>query len=295
MANVILYQYGEMSSHPKTKELYNPWDHIWLCLEQLRKWNPSTSIYMITGNHNISQIENFQKFNVNHILTDDLEKDYDIDKTQYGHTSQESRSWLERNFYIESLIKKLSLTDIFSFDNDVLVYEDLEILAQKCSNTYTGVALTRESEMNVIFGMCYIKNYVALKAVNKDFWHLINTPQGKDLMDMELWNILSRIRGKEFVDFLPTWTDSSSFKQFNGIFDPISIGQYLSGTHWGLRPGVLQSHHFIHQKLSEGRWFFSNEIDENGRKFYSVNEKDSNNKFKIFSIHVHSKKLFDLM
>lgn len=296
MPNVILYQYGEKSSHPVTHQLYDPWtNHIWTSISQIRKWNPLINIYMITGDHDISETENFEKLNVIRYKTTELLTDYDIDKTEYAHDSQESRSWLERNFYIESLIRKLDLTDIFTFDNDVLIFEEFDKLAPICSRVFNNVSLTRESDRNVIFGMCYIKNLNAISQTNKHFWNLIQTPQGKNLMDMELWDVISRIYGKDLVDFLPTWPDSENFLPLDGIFDPISIGQFFNGTHHGGSGGLLQAHHHIHQKLSTGNWNFVYEYDNVGRKFYSVVDKNRTMKVKIFSIHVHSKKLLEII
>lgn len=295
-ASVVLYQYGSKCIHPKTKEEYDPWTgHIWDSIEQLRKWNPDIPVYMITGDHEISDFHNFEKFSVTRFVLGDLEVRHDLDKTQYAHTSQDSKSWLMRNFYIESLMKKLNLENVFTFDNDVLVFSDLREVAKKCAGLYQNIAVTRESEHNVIFGMCYIKSPDSISSVNNDFWNIINTERGRGLMDMELWNVVMRMRGSSSVSNFPLWVDSPEQNTLGGIFDPISIGQFLNGTHWGMGPGMLQQHHFMHQRLAEGKWNFIKESIDESKPYYSVIDTATGEKTKILSIHVHSKLMRNLM
>lgn len=289
--SIILYQNGAISLNHATKETYDPWTtHIWDCVLQIRRWNPEIPIYMITGEHDVSEEHNFNEYNITRFFLKDLNPRYDLNSVDYAHKSQESKSWLMRNFYIEALMKKLQLKDVFTFDNDVLVFTELDKIAKVCSEIYNGISLTRESEMNVIFGMCYIKdeNYISL--ANDFFWKVIKTEQGRGLMDMELWNIISRTN-PNFVQNFPLWVDSEYQNLLGGIFDPISIGQFLGGTHAGLGPGHTQRHHLIHQRLLEGNWIFRKESDEKNRYQYFIVDKRDGTKTKILSIHVHSKNL----
>jgi hypothetical protein len=65
MASIILYQTGNRSRNPRTGQYHDPWDnHIWLCIEEIREWNPLIDVYMITDDSEIKNIENFDKFNI---------------------------------------------------------------------------------------------------------------------------------------------------------------------------------------------------------------------------------------
>ena len=301
MANVVLYQIGSKSKNPRTNEFYDPWtNHIWLCIEQIRRWNPNVPIYMITNKEEVPYSEGFSKFNVTQEFQEDLPTQHDILLAPYFNEHQNPiyRWGGLRVFFIDSLIKKYGLSDVFTFDNDVLVYCNLDQIGSILSDLYARTAITPDSIHKMVFGMCYIKEADSMTKIIDDMWNIINTDQGKCFSDMDLWNILNKTRGNEFVGILPTWMDGA-FSEYSsvigGIFDPSSIGQHLLGCDNGSAPGCLFPHHYIHRRLTEGNYKFVHQIDAKGRKYIDVLNTSTRSLTKIFSIHVHRKQLKDLM
>jgi hypothetical protein len=127
---------------------------------------------------------------------------------------------------------KYNLENVFSFDNDVLIYCDMKEISKQIENRYTRTGITPDSKQTMVLGMIYIKNVDAFKDITNILWSIMNTDQGRLMIDMNLWNQLYKLNGEEYVGILPTWVDGS-FSQNNeeigGIFNPSSIGQFLLG------------------------------------------------------------------
>lgn len=301
MANVILYQTGSKSRNPRTGEYYDAWEsHIWLCIEQVRKWNPTIPIYMITDKHEIAKSELFEKYNIKHELIDNLQSRYDILSNSYfkEDINPSARACGIRPFYIEAVMQKYGLTDVFTFDNDVLVYCDLNEIGSMLSALYKRTAVTPDSKEKMVLGMCYLKDSDSMKEIVDNIWSLMNSERGRWLLDMDLWSIINREQGKEFVDTLPIWVDgefSQNLQTIGGVFDPSSIGQHLLGCDNGNPPGCLFPHHYIHNRLREGRYKFIQQFDAQRRKYIAVLDTTNGSVTKVMSIHVHCKKLKDLM
>lgn len=301
MANVILYQTGNRSYDPKTKGYYDPWkSHIWLCIEQLRKWNPNIPIHVIVDDHEISGEENFSKLNVRKVNITDLIPDHDVQGSTYFHgdVNPSARACGLRPFYIHALMKRDGLADVFTFDNDVLVYCDLEDVAKTARAVYPKIAVTPYSPTHMVLGMCYIKDAQSLAELNSELWSLMNSDRGRWLLDMDLWGIVSRENSKELIKHFPVWADkqfSDYRRMFRGIFDPNTIGQHLGGCDNGHPPGTFQPHHYICHRIKEGKWSFGKTRDSFGRVFCFVRDEQMGENIKIMSLHIHNKRLWEFM
>ena len=300
MSNVVLYQTGNKSRDPKSGKYYDPWEnHIWLCIEQIRKWNTEIDIYMITDDCETYCEDNFIKYNIKREFIDNLQTKYDIEKLPYFKSSinPSERSCGLRPFYIEAVIKKYNLSNTFSFDNDVLVYCDLNEISNKLENLYKRVAITASSKDLMVLGMCYIKYLQSFSEIIDILWDLMNKDIGRNLLDMNLWSLVYQKKGTDYVNTLPTWCDglfSDNSDLVGGIFDPSSIGQFLLGCDNGNPPGTFFPHHYIHNRLRENNYEFQTH-DDNSKKYLSVFNKKTSTNNKILSIHVHNKKLKLLM
>lgn len=304
MSAVILYHTGKASYKQTEKRYYDPWSsHIWLCLEQIRKWNPSLPIYMIVDD--VNSVPNKEKFDALKIVVepiDQLTPRYDVLSLDYliDDPNPTPRACAFRYFYIEAVIKKHGLKNVFTFDNDVLVFCDLDSVGKKLSALYRN-GITSESMAAFILGMMFIRDYESFSFINDKFWEALNG-KGKLLTDMFIWKMIADELGTEHISKLPSWIAgghgySELHKVIGGIFDPSSIGQHLLGCDNGNRLGCLFPHHVIHQLLANNprRWQFVTNTDEYGRKQYFVKDNSSGNLTKILSIHVHCKKLSELM
>jgi hypothetical protein len=305
MSSVVLYHTGKASYNPKEQKYYDPWEsHIWLCLQQIRRWNPTISVYMITDDiDSIPNKERFAELNVHVELLKDLTPRYNIHSLDYfiNDFNPTPRSCAFRYFYIEEVIKKHKLTNVFTFDNDVLLFCELATIENKLSSIYK-VGITSEATNAFILGMMFIKDYESLVEINDAFWKTMNDEQGKLLTDMYIWMNVSHELGSSKLTKLPSWVSggdgySDMHKIVGGIFDPSSIGQHLLGCDNGNPAGCLFPHHVIHQRLSQepNRWKFISDNDEKERKQYFVYDNLTKSKTKILSIHVHCKRLLELM
>ena len=301
MASVVLFQTGNRSRNPRNGQYYDPWEsHIWLCLEQLRKWNPNLDIYMITDDSEVSSSEKFETLNIKREFIKDLSTRFDIDNLSYFDKSinPSERACGLRPFYIESVMQKYNLSDVFSFDNDVLIYDDLENISKKLNPLYKRVGLTPDSKESMVLGMCYIKDTNGYKDITDILWKYMVTDKGKNALDMNLWNFLYQEMGLDYVGILPTWIDgmfSDNNQTIGGVFDPSSIGQYLLGCDNGNPPGSLFPHHYIHNRIAEGKYQFVQSADDLGRKSIYAQNKETKEFVKVLSIHVHNKQLKQLM
>ena len=299
MSNIVLYHTVNKSLNPLSGEYYDPWsNHIWLCIEQIRKWNPTIPIFMITDDIEVAQKQNFEKYAVIREFVGKLTTTYDIDSLPYYNNDNNpmSRSSGIRTFYIEEVMKKNNLSDVFTFDNDVLVYCDLEKIGTILSSLIERTAITPVSYQEMVFGMCYIKNTESLSIINKRIWKMIN--EKKNLSDMVMWHDIWKDSGISLVDILPIWIFeefSALLTNIGGIFDPASIGQYLLGCHNGNPAGSLFPHHYIHNRLREGSYTFLKQKDDHDRIYISLYDNNTKKEYKILSIHVHNKKLKELM
>jgi hypothetical protein len=299
MSNLVLYQNGSKSLDPKKKAYYDPWaNHIWLCIEQVRRWNPDLPIYMITDTDDVSGKENFSKYGVVVERISELPYKHDLSGSDYfkGDINPIAREGCIRTFYIESVMRKHGLRDTITFDNDILVFCDLSKVARVASQFYQNVAVTPLSDMEKVLGMVYVKDADAMERVNDRVWNLMNNDVGRYLLEMRLWGVIGD-QPNSPIENLPIWPDgkfSDHHKEFGGIFDPASIGQHLGGCDNGNPKGVIFRNHYIHNRLMERRWGFVHSVD-GGRKYISVYDTSIGEITKVMSLHIHNKRLGEFM
>jgi len=299
----VLFQIGNKVLNKTTNTYYNPWEnHIWTAIEQARKWSPSTEIYVILDDENVYGKENFERLNVKWERISDLVPRYDAESLGYWRDEDPSwtpiaRAQLMKPFYMEQVIKKHDLKNIFSYDNDVMIYCDLGEMAEKMTRLYNRMALTAESETMLICAMMYIKDYASMLQVNDKFWEFMcNKDDQWSSYDMYLWKKVQVSLGDPYIAMLPIWMEGDYAKFWSylgGIFDPISIGQLLGGSSNGHPPGTLFSNHIIAKMMlaNKGRWNFGVESDKEGRRYFVIIDRNTGEKIKALSLHIHSKNL----
>ena len=298
-SSMVLFQIGSKSYDPKTKGYYNSWEnHIWTSLEQARKWSPNTKIVVVLDDENVYGKENFERLNIQWERIDSLQPRYDVDSIGYwdGDADPMWRACGMRPFYIEAVMKKHGLVNTFTFDNDVMIYCNLDEMAKRLSRLYYRTAMTAENESAMIFGMVYVRNADSMVEINDKFWEIMNRKEstGQNSIDMFLWKQVQLEMGESYVAILPIWPEGSMSK-FNeaigGIFDPSSIGQHLGGCNNGNPKGTIFNHQYIGRMLATGRWMFATNHTEDGKRYFLIHDKQTGKNTKIMSIHVHGKGL----
>ena len=195
-----------------------------------------------------------------------------------------------RLWYVQRLMEDLNLTDVLHFDNDVMLFENPELIISIAAGLYQKLAITSALDREVVFGMSYIPSHQSLAAVNDVVADELN--RGWDYLFPAYsgypheMNIINRV-AMEFVDSLPVLPDGDNryanhYMEFGCVFDPSSYGQYLSGFIYENNSGFVASDHTIGKLILNGRMKV---YMQNGRP---VAEIDGMN-HRIANLHVHSK------
>jgi hypothetical protein len=265
--------------------------------KQLRLFNPDIEVYFLTDRIHfdsaVFDLYNIQLVDKDKYLSDDV---YTF-QTLYGRG--ENDFWTittTRLIYIANFIKEKNLHDVLHFENDVLIYTDLNKIQQTCSILYKNLAITVGGPDKAMTGMLFIKNPKALSHFTTYLIALMKKYKVRDIkkqfgMDMVNEMTLLRIYMKEYPELLktlpilPFGEYSSHYDEFDSIFDPASWGQYVGGTLDGI-PGAKPEDHYIGLLLR-------------GNLDYTVIWKDSvpyfkydGQEVKINNLHIHSKNLY---
>ena len=304
MSNIVLYHSGKHSMDPKTKQFYDPWrNHIWKTIEQIRLWNQYIPIYFIVDQNKteIPDSLNFEKYSVECIHTSSLSLPKDRERMDWYFNDESNPLWKRafmRFFYIESLVRDKKLKSIFTFDNDVLIYSDLESIGKKCETLYESSAITRQDRRELICGMMWIKDAVAIESINQEMLDIVKVKENNRLTEMILLHKVWERKGNSLVSDLPIWfmgDYSEHNNELEGIFDPITISHYIAGCHNGSPPGTIMMHHELGPRIATRLYKVVYEKDFVGRKFYSVLNTKTQTKHKINSLHMHCKRMQEFM
>ena len=208
-----------------------------------------------------------------------------------------------RLIYIENFMKDMDLTDIYHFENDVLIYYDLKKHDEKFKKFYNNMAITIGGEIVAMTGFMFIKHYEVLAKMTQYFINLLSAYKVQGLINkyhIPMVNEMFLMR-QFAIDYpvllrpLPTMSFgkfSENYSDFNSLFDPASYGQFVGGTRTE-GPGAKPQDHYI------GRWLKENpqidiiwKSDDKGRGIPYLNY---DNGIKINNLHIHSKNLHKYM
>ena len=298
MTSLILYQSGKTCHDPCHNREFDPWsNHIWDMLSQVREWSKTINIYFIVDVpvEEIADSRKFEELKVNPIYVETIKSVRDLSfLTSYAGQTNLTKTSLARFFYIEALMQTLGVEKAFTFDNDVMIYEDLSSLAEKMSGLFTDIAITPHSPDEMVCGMVWIPSLEKLSKMNDLLVEEITAQSPKT--EMRLLKIISnRLPMSE----LPIWIDgnfSLMANELGGIFDPSSIGQFLGGTHNGHPRMTVHPPQFLAYPLASKNYSFLVMVDELGRRYYHViNNFGEIYGMKINSLHIHCKRMKEFM
>lgn len=270
--------------------------------KQIRVFNPKIVIYFITDKNLLNDLL-FEKYEVI-ALNKDLFYSNKIKQFAEVYNYPSDHFWtitVTRLIYIENFLKRYQLIDVYYFENDVLLYYDLENYHKEFQNLYKYMAITPGGSDRNMTGFMFVKNWEALSTMTQFFIEMLKMHSLEILKEkyktdmiheMSLMKIYEKEKGSEYLDHLPILPfgeHANNCDIFNSIFDPASWGQFVGGTPCA-EPGTKPGDHYIGQLLVDNPdytviWKKDNE----NRKIPYF--KYDNNEIKINNLHIHSKNL----
>lgn len=267
-------------------------DYTRISLEQARKFNPETPIDFISA----KPADYFNDLNINWVNQKDVEGEslklfrsvswFDRHGTpNTSHPSPEGfwAKTAERLFYLENYISENDFHDVVHFENDVMLYGDINnlnpmhpIMGITTSAFQTTFALSYISQPKYYQHCCLafveFMKYGEIKLLRCGYDHI---------SEMSLLNLAYRNNIIESFNIFPQ-SDS------DWVFDPASYGQFLGGTNNDHGAGFIDPKHYVGQKIKQGsiEVLFSNGCP-------TIINKSNGTEKKLFNLHIHSKNLKD--
>lgn len=269
---------------------------VLVCIGTFREWIlHNIKQIKLQGNNDIvllTEKEHFEKFdknlNIQLINVNEYNSDYvnNFKKNLNLDKSFRDGFWYNcslRFLYIYEYMKDNNITDIIHIENDVMIYENLDKLKDNFNKNKIYITFDTFSPYHrAVPSIMYIPNYQILKIIldNYDMNQndMINLGRYINSPITEPFPIISIENQEHFFN--------KNFKNFNCIFDPIAMGQYLGGI--DKRNDPKDTVGIINEACV---------IQYNNYKFYWIKEDnlwnphlEVNNKLiKIINLHIHSK------
>lgn len=269
--------------------------------KQIRLFNSEIKIYFLTDKKLLINTI-FDKYSVVALDKDDF----------YSNKIREFESFFNygsnnfwtlaatRLIYIENFMRSYNIENAYHFENDVLLYYNLEENHGKLDRFYKNIAITTGGPDKSMTGFMFIKNYLSLSLMTDFFintlkiYGILGTIRryGMDMVhEMSLMKFYGIEKGNEYIanlPILPFGEFSEHYLDFNSIFDPATWGQFVGGTRTE-GPGAKPQDHYIGIQLKKNPTWNVIWIEENGLKIPYFNNEDD--LFKINNLHIHSKNL----
>lgn len=214
--------------------------------KQLRLFNPTITVYFLTDKHHADN-PLFAKYNIIYINKDEYYSDkigrY-ILHFKYYNRDLDQQFWVitaTRLIYIENFMIANKIKDVYHFENDIMLYYNIESIHDKFKRLYPNMAITVGGPDKCMTGLMFIHNVSALIKMTAWFIKVLRIYGKKQLqrmykMDMVNEMTLIRAYSREypnemaFLPILPFGEFSNNYAEFNSIFDPASWGQWVGET-----------------------------------------------------------------
>lgn len=258
-------------------------------LRQARRFNPSVQIDFISS----APAEYFKELDINWINQSEIHSER-LDKfrevswfTRHGtpnttHPSPEGfwQKTAERIFYLDAYVSDKGIGSVFHFENDVLLYGDLNEVIHMDNLTVTPMSSTHTT-----FAFVFIPKPEKIEKLCRFFNNALSFGESKllslgydHISEMSLLNLALRNNMVSVFPVVPSENDEF-------VFDPGSYGQHLGGTNNGHSEGFIDPSHVIGSYIKTGK------IETKFEDCPYVKYKYSQEWSKIFNLHVHSKNL----
>tara|TARA_R110000824_G_scaffold282940_4_gene471210 strand:- start:5331 stop:6233 length:903 start_codon:yes stop_codon:yes gene_type:complete len=268
-------------------------------LKQLRIFNPHVNVIFI-GDDNKKDL--FNKYNIKFVYENIFEDDkyhniIKLDKNKnifHGHPNKSFWIFAYVRFYlIETYLKKYNdVSDFFFFENDILIYEKLDLIKEFLDNKNGDLFFTIGDDKRITTGFSYIKSKdLFLKLIN-DMDKILFSEEGiKDIRKNyskccpSEMTIMRKVKNKfNYITELPLLPSENK----NFIFDPASYGQFLGGDLQG-KKNHIDKITYIGKEILNKNINVTFEVDTDGYKKPFCIYKG--NKYKICNLHVWAKNL----
>jgi hypothetical protein len=276
-------------------------------LKQIRLFNPDINIHFLTDKvHKYNPL--FKKYNVLGVNKDEFYSDKITRFTlyfNYFRKPQGFQFWVitaTRLMYIEKYIKECGLTDVYHFENDILLYCDLRTIHDTILKLYKSLAITVGGPDKCMTGLMFIKDSTSLAVLTQFFLDKLRI-QGKagivKSYGMDMVNEMTLMRAfskdypdrLEFLPILPFGEYSNNYSYFNSIFDPASWGMFVGGNAQEKEPGCKPKDHYIGQLLEEHPEYnviWKKDQENRNIPYFKYNGSE----IKINNLHIHCKDLY---
>jgi hypothetical protein len=281
-------------------------DYINICLKQIRKFN-DCEIFLVMSDLHQNKIK---CAGVNFISLENLNKsEYHLEFLRTNKLDSAFRSgfWksaTERFFVLNDVVIQYNLKNIFHFENDVMIYCDLEGINEKCLVNKFEMLAPFDNHRRCIPSFVFFKDTSILSELNKFILRYNN------MNDMELLSQFEK--ESDQVGFLPVvppnyqwrWKIkllnrnlekfSENYIVFESIFDAAALGQFLGGADSRnlASPSKLAKGFINESALYKASSFdYIWESDDKGREIPHIIY--NGHQIKINNLHVHSKNLID--
>lgn len=262
------------------------------------------NLYILTDRENMPYLPQHDKV-VPVALEDYYSDKIDRFHAAYKHAVQDYWTAVFARFiYLENFLKAHGLQHIYHFDNDVLLYFNLEEHHDTFQHLCSGIAITPENSKQTSGGFMYIDSYEALAHLTDFFIEELEQHGESGLHEKYDMGIVTEMgliteyerEYKDRILYLPVspfGEGSSNFDEFGSIFDPISWGQFIDGTPHGHPQPVRFPHTYIGRMLEANLDYTVVWKTEEGLRYPYFNY--NGNLVKINNLHMHSKNLAAFM
>ena len=199
---------------------------------------------------------------------------------------------LLRVYALNHVSKYLSLDCFTHFDNDVLIYKNIESIKQDRCFDEKSINITQSDSNHLVFGFSYFPNLELVQKLCDIFDEILNNynfysseyARGKNLNEMRMLKIADLLNPKLF-----NILDSLPYNKNKYIFDPSSYGQYFDGTH------LKRGNYYFKRRYISTNHIIGREIKSKRIKPVFASKKPSvnfdNKEYDLVNLHVHSKNL----
>ncbi len=280
-----------------------PPDYLKYCLRQIRAFNPNVDIDIITHS---GYAKDYVDEQIREVAIENLAGDPTLEKfsevsfykvwgkpnTTYPSPENFVQGTSERVFLLNAYMKKYNFHDVWHFENDNLIYQNVEGVMNALKKTgldqditccYMGkeylvfnVAFIRDPQMLEDFCVWYAEE---LKAGDEG----IRAKYGMSMVhEMTMLKAYHDTLGR--LKLFPSIPDREP--SLAGIyFDPASYGQYIAGTNNGHPPGFVDTaNHDIGCAIRDGDITAVNLV-----KGLGATVTTKTNTYPLFNLHMHNK------